>query len=76
MPLNIEWNRNIDKLEMANKRARVYCKNGNIYEGIGLIACQGNDENDEDVDGVLFKLDNGKDIILIEDEIEKIEFLD
>lgn len=76
MPLNIKWNRNIDKLEMTNKCARVYCKNGEIYQGKGLIACQGNDKNDEDVDGVLFELENGKDIILIEDEIEKIEFLD
>lgn len=68
------YNRKIDLLE--GRKAKVYCLDGSIYEGFGNIPCQGNDKNDEDVDGILFTTVDGKDIIFIEDEIEKVEFLD
>lgn len=68
------YKRKIDLLE--GRKAKVYCSNGGIYEGFGNIPCQGNDKNDEDVDGILFTTNDGKDVIFIEDEIEKIEFLD
>lgn len=68
------YNRKIDLLE--GRRAKVYSSYGSVYVGFGNIPCQGNGKNDEDVDGILFTTDDGKDIIFIEDEIEKIEFLD
>lgn len=68
------YSRKIDLLE--GRKAKVYCFDGSVYEGFGNIPCQGNDKNDEDVDGILFTTVDGKDVIFIEDEIEKIEFLD
>lgn len=68
------YNRKIDLLE--SRKAKVYCFDGSIYKGFGNIPCIGNDKNGEDVDGILFTTDEGKNIILIEDDIEKIEFLD
>ena len=68
------YNRNIDLLE--GRKAKVLCTNGKVYEGFGNIPCQGNDKNNEDVDGILFTTNEGKDIILIESDIKEIEFLD
>lgn len=68
------YNRKIDLLE--GRKAKVFCANGETYIGFGNIPCLGSDKNGEDVDGILFTADDGKDIIFIEDDIEKIEFLD
>jgi|P1105metagenome_2_1110788.scaffolds.fasta_scaffold01335_33 hypothetical protein len=58
---------------LEGRKATVYCKNGKVYEGFGNIPCIAN-ENDEDVDGILFTLNNGVNVILTEADIEKIEF--
>lgn len=76
MAVSIDWKRNIDLIELSDKRVKVYCKNGNVYTGRGIGDCQGTDENGEDVDGVRFETDSGFEIDFIEDDIEKIEFLD
>lgn len=68
------YNRKIDLLE--GRKAKVYSSDGNVYEGFGNIPCLGTDKDGEDVDGILFTTNDDKDIIFIEEEIEKIEFLD
>lgn len=68
------YQRKIDMLE--GRKAKVLCNNGNVYIGFGNIPCLGDDGNGNDVDGILFTTDEGKDIIFIEDDIKEIEFLD
>ena len=79
MPNPFMYNRMIDRLE--GKRAKVYLKktspyNGAVWTGTGAIPCLGTDANGEDIDGVTFNPDQGGGYILIEEDIEKIEFLD
>ncbi len=79
MPKPFMYNRMIDQLE--GRRAKVYFKEkspykGAIWTGTGGFSSPGTDENGEDVDGVTFDPDQGGGHILIEDDIEKIEFLD
>lgn len=76
MPLKIEWNRKIDKIFLYDGKMTVTCKNGKKYTGRSIGDCQGTDADGEDVDGVRFETDDGKEYDFIEDEIEKIEFLD
>lgn len=76
MPFFPEWKRKIDQIELSDKRMTVTCKNGKQYTGRSIGDCQGTDANGEDVDGVRFETDDGKEYDFIEDEIEKIEFID
>lgn len=76
MPLNIEWKRNIDLIELNQKRVKVYCTDENTYIGKGIGDCLGTDKNGDDVDGVRFLTDGNFEVDFIEDNIEKIEFIE
>lgn len=73
------YNRKIDQLE--RKRAKVYTKKDSPYKGAilmgsGGVPCLGTDKNGNDIDGITFTPESGGGIIFIEDDIEKIEFID
>ena len=70
------WTRKIDKIEFYEGRMRITCTYGDVITGRYIGSCLGTDADGEDVDGIRFETDNGKEYDLIEDEIEKIEYLD
>lgn len=76
MPKKIEWKRKIDQIELNDWRMKIICKDGTVYIGKSIGNCLGTDKNGEDVDGVRFKTDSGQRIDFIEDDIEKVEFLE
>ena len=68
------WDRKIDKLE--NRRAKVYLNNGSVIIGKAGNCCDASTDDISNRDGVLFDTDNGDGLVLVDDDIEKIEFLD
>lgn len=70
------WQRNIDKIEFYNGRIKVICNDGNILVGRYIGSCLGTDDNGEDVEGVRFETQDGKEYDLIEADIKQIEYLD
>lgn len=71
---NVIWNRKIDLIE--NHKAKVICKNGNVYIGYGAFPCVGEDENDEEVDVICFEMDDGGSVTLTKNDIDRYEILD
>ena len=71
---NVIWNRKIDLIE--NHKAKVVCKNGNVYTGYGAFPCVGEDENDEEVDAICFEIDDSGSVTLTENDIDHYEILD
>ena len=51
-------------------------KSGAVYIGYGAFPCVGEDENDEEVDAILFEFDNGGGVTLTENDIDHYEILD
>lgn len=71
----MKWEmRKIDLLEFH--KAKIYCKDGNVYTGQGDCVCDASEGDGQDIEGILFLTDDGKYEILTEDEIERIEILD
>jgi len=66
--------RNIDELQF--KKAKIYCTDGKVYIGKGDCVSDISDNDNSELDGLLFFYDDGKTIIFTEDEIEKYELLD
>lgn len=64
----------IDLIE--GHRAKIVSKSGAVYIGYGAFPCVGEDENDEEVDAILFEFDNGGGVILTENDIDHYEILD
>lgn len=73
---NAKWNRKIDIVYLYEGRMKILCTDNTEYIGICIGDCLGTDKNGEDVDGVRFETDLGEEIDLIDDNIERIEFLD
>lgn len=72
----VEWNRKIDIIYLNNGKMKIICKDNTEYIGTCIGTCLGTDKNGEDVDGVRFETESGTEIDLIDDDIDKIEFLD
>lgn len=70
---NIIQNKKIDLIE--NHKAKVICKNGNVYTRYGAFPCVGEDENDEEVDAICFEMDDGGSVTLTENDIDRYEIL-
>lgn len=70
---NVIWNRKIELIE--NHKAKVICKNGNVYIGYDAFPCVGEDENDEEVDVICFEMDDGGSVTLTENDIDRYEIL-
>lgn len=64
----------IDLIE--GHRAKIVSKSGAVYIGYGAFPCVGEDENDEEVDAILFEFDNGGGVTLTENDIDHYEILD
>lgn len=71
---DVIWNRKIDLIE--GRRAKIVSKSGAVYIGYGAFPCVGEDENDEEVDAILFEFDNGGGVTLTENDIDHYEILD
>lgn len=71
---DVIWNRKIDLIE--GHRAKIVSKSGAVYVGYGAFPCVGEDENDEEVDAILFEFDNGGGVTLTENDIDHYEILD
>ena len=71
---DVIWNRKIDLIE--GHRAKIVSKSGAVYIGYGAFPCVGEDENDEEVDAILFEFDNGGGVTLTENDIDHYEILD
>lgn len=69
----MEWDRKIDTLE--GRRAKVFCTDGEVYTGIGIGDGLGTNADGEDEDAVRFRSDDGNEYLLIESDIERIEFI-
>ena len=76
MPFIKKWNRNIDKIELYGGSMKVICSNGAILIGECIGNCLGTDSKGEDVEGVRFETQDGKEYDLIEADIKQIEYLD
>lgn len=70
------WTRKIDKIFFYKGRMKITFTDGETLIGKSAGSGLGTDANGEDVDGVIFDTDNGIGYVLIEDDIEKIEYLD
>ena len=57
----------IVQLEIDDRKSIVYCKGGTIYKG----RCIGEDE-----DGIRYQTNDGYEILLIDDDIESVKFID
>lgn len=55
---------------------KVICNNGDTLIGKCIGNCLGTDSKGEDIDGVSFTTDDGKNYTLIEADIKQIEYLD
>ena len=66
----------IVQLEIDDRKSIVYCKDGTIYRG--RCICYSIDTNDdgEDEDGVRYQDDDGTTVLLIDDDIESVKFID
>lgn len=71
---DVIWNRKIDLIE--GHRAKIVSKSRAVYIGYGAFPCVGEDENDEEVDAILFEFDNGGGVTLTENDIDHYEILD
>jgi hypothetical protein len=71
-----EFNTKIDQIEMYDGKMKIICLDGDILIGKCIGNCLGTDESGEDVDGVRFLTDDGREEDLIEDDIKSVEFLD
>lgn len=59
------------------KRAKVFCVDGTVYEGIGGPDCEEEDSDGDNVYAITLDLPNqSSGMIFIQEDVEKIEFLD
>lgn len=66
----------IVQLEIDDRKSIVYCKDGTIYQGRCIGDCIVTNDDGEDEDGVRYQTDDGYEILLIDDDIESVKFID
>lgn len=66
----------IVQLEIDDRKSIVYCKDGAIYKGRCIGDCIVTNDDGEDEDGVRYQTDDGYEILLIDDDIESVKFID
>lgn len=64
----------IVQLEIDDRKSIVYCKDGAIYKGRCIGDCIVT--NDDGEDGVRYQTNDGYEILLIDDDIESVKFID
>lgn len=66
----------IVQLEIDDRKSIVYCKDGTIYQGRCIGDCIVTNDDGEDEDGVRYQADDGTTVLLIDDDIESVKFID
>lgn len=66
----------IVQLEIDDRKSIVYCKDGTIYQGRCIDDCIVTNDDGEDEDGVRYQDDDGTEVLLIDDDIESVKFID
>lgn len=66
----------IVQLEIDDRKSIVYCKDGAIYKGRCIGDCIVTNDDGEDEDGIRYQTNDGYEILLIDDDIESIKFID
>lgn len=67
---------NIVQLEIDDRKSIVYCKDGAIYKGRCIGDCIVTNDDGEDEDGIRYQTNDGYEILLIDDDIESVKFID
>ena len=63
-------------LEIDDRKSIVYCKDGTIYKGRCIGDCIITNDDSEDEDGIRYQTNDGYEILLIDDDIESVKFID
>lgn len=66
----------IVQLEIDDRKSIVYCKDGAIYKWRCIGDCIVTNDDGEDEDGVRYQTNDGYEILLIDDDIESVKFID
>lgn len=66
----------IVQLEIDDRKSIVYCKDGTIYQGRCIGDSIVTNDDGEDEDGVRYQDDDGTEVLLIDDDIESVKFID
>ena len=66
----------IVQLEIDERKSIVYCKDGAIYKGRCIGDCIVTNDDGEDEDGIRYQTNDGYEILLIDDDIESVKFID
>ena len=63
-------------LEIDDRKSIVYCKDGAIYKGRCIGDCIVTNDDGEDEDGIRYQDDDGTTVLLIDDDIKFVKFID
>ena len=66
----------IVQLEIDDRKSIVYCKDGTIYKGRCIGYCIVTNDDGEDEDGIRYQTNDGYEILLIDDDVEFVKFID
>lgn len=66
----------IVQLEIDDRKSIIYCKDGTIYKGRCISDCIVTNDDGEDEDGIRYQDDDGTTVLLIDDDIESVKFID
>ncbi len=66
----------IVQLEIDDRKSIIYCKDGAIYKGRCIGDCIVTNDDGEDEDGIRYQTNDGYEILLIDDDIESVKFID
>lgn len=66
----------IVQLEIDDRKSIVYCKDKTIYEGMCIGDCIVTNDKGEDEDGIRYQTNDGYEVLLIDDDIESVKFID
>lgn len=66
----------IVQLEIDDRKSIIYCKDGAIYKGRCIGDRIVTNDDGEDEDGIRYQTNDGYEILLIDDDIESVKFID
>lgn len=66
----------IVQLEIDDRKSIVNCKDRAIYKGLCIGDCIVTNDDGEDEDGVRYQTNDGYEILLIDDDVEFVKFID
>lgn len=69
-----EWNE--IAVDFEGRKAKIICCDGTCYEGIGDVYCEEENSKGENVLAVCMITNNNGNMFFMQEEVEKIEFLD